>query len=83
MSAYRINKLLFDLQMQPGLFEEFTADPAQVTQRYRLDPEEARAVAEVDATALSRLGTQPYLLRFYTVRRGMSNDELIRQIERA
>lgn len=83
MSAYRINKLLFDLQMQPGLFDEFVAAPAAITDRYRLSAEEARAVTEVDATTLSRLGTQPYLLRFYTVRRGMSNDELIRQVELA
>ncbi|HLI27163.1 MAG TPA: hypothetical protein VKZ60_08840 [Chloroflexota bacterium] len=83
MSAYRINKLLFDLQMKPELFDEFLAHPEAVADRYHLTPEEARAVIEVDATALSRLGTQPYLLRFYTVRRGMSNEELIRQLELA
>ena len=81
MSAYRINKLLFDLQMEPGLWDEFKASGAAVADRYRLDPEEARAVIDVDATALSRLGAQPYLLRFYTVRQGMSNEELIRQLE--
>ena len=81
MSAYRINKLLFDLQMEPGLFDEFVATPEGVTDRYRLTTDEARAVVAVDATTLSRLGTQPYLLRFYTVRRGMSNEELIRQLD--
>ncbi len=83
MSAYRINRLLFDLQMKPGLWDEFQASPGVVADRYHLDADEARAVIEVDATALSRLGVQPYLLRFYTVRSGMSNEELIRQIELA
>ena len=81
MSAYRINKLLFDLQMEPGLWDEFKAAGAAVADRYRLAADEARAVVDVDATALSRLGAQPYLLRFYTVRQGMSNEELIRQLE--
>ncbi len=83
MSAYRINKLLFDLQMEPGLWEEFKSNGASVADRYRLDAEETQAVTAVDATALSRLGAQPYLLRFYTVRQGMSNEELIRQLELA
>jgi hypothetical protein len=83
MSAYRVNKLLFDLQMQPELWEEFTKNPQKVADQYRLSPEEAAAVINVDATAMSRLGVQPYLLRFYTVRRGMSNEELIRQLELA
>ncbi len=83
MSAYRINRLLFDLQMKPGLWEEFKASPELVADRYHLDADEARAVIDVDATAMSRQGVQPYLLRFYTVRQGMSNEELIRQIELA
>jgi hypothetical protein len=83
MSTYRVNRLLFDLQMQPGLFEELQANPAQVTDRYQLSAEEAAAVVRVDATTLSRLGVQPYLLRFYTVRQGMSNEELIRQLDQA
>jgi len=83
MSAYRINRLLFDLQMKPGLWEEFKDSPELVADRYHLDADEARAVIDVDATAMSRQGVQPYLLRFYTVRQGMSNEELIRQIELA
>ncbi len=83
MSAYRVNKLLYDLQVQPALWDEFQADAHRVTDRYRLNPDEARAVLEVDATALSRLGVQPYLLRFFTVQRGMGNEEFIRQIEGA
>src|SRR5689334_22842825 len=83
MSVYRVNKLLFDLQMQPGVQEAFKSSFDALADRYRLTPEEARAVREVDATTLSRMGVQPYLLRFFTVAQGMSNDELIRQLERA
>jgi hypothetical protein len=83
VSVYRINKLMYDLGAQPGLWDEFKSDYAGVGARYGLTDEEARALGEVDATALSRLGVQPYLLRFYTVQQGMSNDEFIRQIERA
>src|SRR5438067_3952901 len=67
MSVYRVNKLLFDLQMQPSVQEEFKTSFDALADRYRLTPEEARAVREVDATALSRMGVQPYLLRFFTV----------------
>ncbi len=83
MSVYRVNKLLFDLQMQPALQDQFRRDFDSLAARYRLTDEEARAVREVDATALSRLGVQPYLLRFFTVQRGIGNEEFIRQIERA
>jgi hypothetical protein len=83
MSVYRVNKLLFDLQMQPSVQEEFKTDFAALADRYRLTPEEARAVREVDATALSRMGVQPYLLRFFTVAQGVSNAALIEQLERA
>ena len=83
MSVYRVNKLLFDLQMQPSVQEEFKSNFDALADRYRLTPEEARAVREVDATVLSRMGVQPYLLRFFTVAQGVSNDELIRQLELA
>ncbi|HWP30081.1 MAG TPA: hypothetical protein VNM50_11150 [Chloroflexota bacterium] len=83
MSVYRVNKLLFDLQAQPALWDEFRTNFEALAARYGLTPEEARAVREVDATALSRLGVQPYLLRFYTVQQGMSNEEFIRQLELA
>ena len=83
MGAYRVNKLLYDLQVQPSLWDELEAQPRTVADRYRLDDEEARAVLAVDATTLARLGVQPYLLRFYTVRRGMDNQEFIRQLELA
>jgi hypothetical protein len=83
VSVYRVNKLMFDLQMQPGLGDEFKRDFAAVAARYGLTDEEARALRDVDATNLSRLGAQPYLLRFYTVQQGMGNDEFIRQLELA
>ncbi|HLH26050.1 MAG TPA: hypothetical protein VK066_26335 [Chloroflexota bacterium] len=83
MSVYRVNKLLFDLQMQPTVQEEFKTNFAALADRYRLTPEEARAIREVDATALSRMGVQPYLLRFFTVAQGVSNADLIEQLERA
>lgn len=83
MSVYRVNKLLFDLQMQADVQQAFKTNFASLADRYRLTPEEARAVHEVDATVLSRMGVQPYLLRFFTVAQGVGNQELIDQIERA
>jgi hypothetical protein len=83
MSVYRVNKLLFDLQMQPNVQEDFKTSFDALADRYRLTPEEARAVREVDATVLSRMGVQPYLLRFFTVAQGVSNVDLIEQLERA
>jgi hypothetical protein len=83
MSVYRVNKLLFDLQMQPTVQEEFKSNFDALADRYRLNAEEARAIRDVDATTLSRMGAQPYLLRFFTVAQGVSNVDLIEQLERA
>lgn len=82
MSTYELDKLLFEVQ-PPERWAEFKADPRAVVQRYRLTPEEAHAVLEVNATAMRRLGAQPYLLRFFTSRSGMSNAEFVRQLEEA
>jgi hypothetical protein len=71
------------MQAKPELWEQFLEAPGPVVAGYGLTEDEANAVVGVDATALSRFGVQPYLLRFYTVRRGMSNEELIRQLELA
>ena len=81
VSVYRVNKVMFDLQVRPGLWDEFKSDFAAVAARYGLTDEEAHALRDVNATTLSRLGAQPYLLRFYTVQQGMGNDEFIRQLE--
>jgi hypothetical protein len=82
MSRYELDKLLYEIQ-DPSRWEEFRSEPERVVGRYQLSPEERSAVVAVDATSLRRLGAQPYLLRFFTSRAGMSNDEFIRQIELA
>ena len=75
MSAYQMNKLLRDLLDRTSL-ERFESDPDPILAAYELTPDEARAVRDVDARALWQLGAQPYLIRFYTARRGISQDGL-------
>ena len=75
MSVYQMKKLLRDLLERTRL-EQFESDPDPILTCYELTPDEARAVRDVNPRALWELGAQPYLIRFYTARRGISPDGL-------
>lgn len=78
MRDYWLSKLFFDLQ-DPAKAAEYRAGRAQVLARYELKAEVRAAVEADDVAYLSRL-VNPYLLRFYFLVAGMSDDEFLRRI---
>ena len=78
MRDYWLSKLFFDLQ-SPPLADEYRASRGAVLARYPLKPEVRAAVEADDVAYLSQL-VNPYLLRFYFLMAGMSEDDFLRRI---
>jgi len=78
MRDYWLSKLFFDLQT-PAAAEEYRADRNRVLERYPLKPEVRLAVVKEDVAALATL-VNPYLLRFYFVAIGKSEDWFLERI---
>lgn len=78
MRDYWLSKLFFDLQ-DPAKAAEYRAGRAQVLARYELDPQ-VRAAVETDDVAYLAPRVNPYLLRFYFLVAGMSEEEFLRRI---
>ena len=78
MRDYWLSKLFFDLQT-PAAAEEYRADRNRVLERYPLKPEVRLAVVKEDVAALATL-VNPYLLRFYFVAVGKSEDWFLERI---
>lgn len=67
MSAYEINRLLFDLKMNEETFKGALADLKQVMDRYDLSPEEREALSAGDPRRLRQLGAHG-MLALYVMR---------------
>jgi len=78
MRDYWLSKLFFDLQ-DPANAAEYRAGRAKVLSRYELDPQ-VRAAVEADDVAYLAQRVNPYLLRFYFLVAGMSEEEFLRRI---
>ena len=78
MRDYWLSKLFFDLQ-DPAKAAEYRAGRAQVLARYELDPQ-VRAAVEADDVAYLAPRVNPYLLRFYFLVAGMSEEEFLHRI---
>jgi hypothetical protein len=78
MRDYWLSKLFFDLQV-PAAADEYRADRDRVLDRYPLKPGVRLAVVQEDVTALAEL-VNPYLLRFYFVAIGKSEDWFLERI---
>jgi hypothetical protein len=78
MRDYWLSKLFFDLQT-PSEAAAYRADREAVLARYPLKPEVRAAVEANDVAALAPL-VNPYLLRFYFLAAGMSEDEFLKRI---
>mgnify|MGYP000093000920 CR=1 FL=1 len=78
MRDYNLSKLFFDLQT-PATAAEFHAGRDAVLARYPLKPEVRAAIENNDVAALSPL-VNAYLLRFYFLVSGMSEDEFLKRI---
>jgi hypothetical protein len=59
--AFRLNKLLYRVRMDPIVRKQFMQDPDSVIAEYRLSPEEIEAARRLDVNALSSLGAHPLL----------------------
>jgi Aromatic-ring-opening dioxygenase LigAB, LigA subunit len=62
MSLYQVDKLLFALFNDLELQEEYKQSADDVLQRYDLQEDELKAIREVDAGALYRIGAHTFLL---------------------
>lgn len=80
MRDYWLSKLFFDLQT-PAAADEYRADRDRVLDRYPLKPEVRLAVVQEDVAVLARL-VNPYLLRFYFVAIGKSEDWFLERIRK-
>ena len=62
MSAYQLNKLLYDLGTADTVKEVLLGKP-KVLETYRLSSAELRALQTEDLAALFALGANPYMIR--------------------
>ena len=62
MSLYQIDKLLFALFNDLELQEKYKRDPSDVLRRYDLQDFELKALREVNAGELYRMGAHSFLL---------------------
>ena len=62
MSAYGVNKVLYQLELDPTLRDRFRANPQEALVGFPLTPEEAQALIGGDVATLFRGGAHPFLL---------------------
>lgn len=65
MSLYQLQKLLYQLNRDPALQADFTANATAVADRYELTDEERRAVLEPDIGLLYVLGVNGQILMHF------------------
>ena len=81
MSLYTLQKLLYELNRDPRVQEEFTRDREGVLARYRLDEEEAEAIRADDVGKLYILGVNGQILMHFAAWRGLGWDEYIQAMK--
>ncbi len=75
MTAYRLQKLLWDLRRSPALAARFKEAPDAVGREYGLSEEQVRWLTERDVKTLYEQGLNPYLLYFGSLQLGVSRPE--------
>ena len=83
MSLYMLQKLLYELNRDRRLQEEFTADREAVLSRYRLTDEEAGAIRTDDIGILYILGVNGQILLQFAAWRGIAWDDYIQAMKAA
>ena len=78
-----LQKLLYELNRDPRVQEEFTADREEVISRYRLTAEEAEAIRADDIGMLYILGVNGQILLQFAAWRGFAWDEYIHAMKAA
>ena len=67
MSGYHLNRFLFDLKMNEGVFQQALANFKEAMNQYDLTPEEGEALAAGDPRKLRQLGAHG-MLALYIMR---------------
>jgi hypothetical protein len=83
MSLYMVQKLLYELNRDPRVQQEFAADREAVLSRYRLSGEEAEALRRDDVGKLYILGVNGQILMHFAAWRGLAWDEYIQAMKDA
>jgi hypothetical protein len=83
MSLYMLQKLLYELNRDPRLQEEFGTDRQAVLSRYRLVNEEAEAVRKEDIGMLYILGVNGQILLQFAAWRGIAWDDYVHAMKAA
>ncbi|WP_409187916.1 hypothetical protein [Bradyrhizobium sp. RDM4] len=80
MTAYTLNKMLREVNRNPGTRQRYMADAESVAADYELSEEERQAFVHNDVGALYRLGAHGLILRPFTLLRQMPEPEYLRSI---
>lgn len=83
MSLYALQKLLYELNRDPRVQEEFVADREQLLGRYKLTEEEAQAIRSDDVGMLYILGVNGQILMHFAAWRGLAWDAYIQAMKDA
>ena len=67
MSLYALQKLIREINRNPGVREGFMAAPEEVAAKAGLDEDEQRALASRDYKTLYRMGVHGLLLRPFSI----------------
>ena len=81
MSLYALQKLLYELNRDPRVQQEFVADREAVLSRFRLSDEEADAIRDDDIGLLYILGVNGQILMHFAAWRGLSWDAYIQAMK--
>lgn len=73
MSWYGMNQAMAELHLAANR-EAFSSDPDAYLERFELTDDERRAVREKDVLALWDMGAQPYILRGFQRRTGITDE---------
>ena len=76
MSAYHVQKFIWELDRNRPLKEKFKSDPDSVLNTYQLTDAEKRILKEVDAWALRGMEVHPILIRQYTRVFGIEHEKI-------
>jgi hypothetical protein len=83
MSLYTLQKLIYELNRDPQVQQEFAEDREALLARFRLSEEEAEAIRNDDIGMLYILGVNGQILMHFAAWRGLAWDEYIQAMKDA
>jgi hypothetical protein len=83
MSLYSLQKLIYELNRDPKVQQEFLDDREALLARFRLSEEEAEAILGDDIGMLYILGVNGQILMHFAAWRGLAWDEYIQAMKDA